>query len=144
MKVTVRIDSQLFEVEIDNLYTRPVVAVVDGQRFEVWPEVNPIPPHTEPAAASTPQPAQAAPARAAASAPVGADSSTVFAPLPGVIISVAVKPGDTVESGQELCVLEAMKMKNMIRAPRAGTIDTIQIEVNQHVKHHDVLMRYSD
>jgi hypothetical protein len=46
MKVIVRIDSQQYEVEIADLYARPVIATVDGQRFEVWPEIG-----TPPAAA---------------------------------------------------------------------------------------------
>jgi biotin carboxyl carrier protein len=45
--------------------------------------------------------------------------------------------------GDELCTLEAMKMKNVIRAPRAGTIASVKVAVGQHVKHHDVLVEYS-
>ena len=84
--------------------------------------------------------------RPRASAPTaGVDNAkAVRAPIPGVIISVAVKPGDVVKHGQELCVLEAMKMKNVIRASRAGTISVVHTTAQQHVKHHDVLMEYTD
>ena len=64
--------------------------------------------------------------------------------LPGVIVAVSVKPGDVVEHGQELCIIEAMKMKNVIRASRAGTIGAVHVTLNQHVKHHDVLLEFTD
>jgi biotin carboxyl carrier protein len=49
-----------------------------------------------------------------------------------------------VVAGQELCVLEAMKMKNTIRASRDGEISKVHITVGQHVKHHDILVEYAD
>ena len=47
------------------------------------------------------------------------------APMPGVILEVHVKAGDVVERGQQIAVLEAMKMHNLIGAPRAGTIGEV-------------------
>ena len=61
-----------------------------------------------------------------------------------MIISVAVAAGDQVEVGQELCVLEAMKMKNVIRAPRAGEIGKVLVTAGEHVQHHDVLMEFTE
>ena len=71
------------------------------------------------------------------------DPSMVHSPLPGVVISIAVKPGDDVEVGQELCVLEAMKMKNTIRSSHSGIISEIDISVGQTVAHNDVLMKFN-
>jgi glutaconyl-CoA/methylmalonyl-CoA decarboxylase subunit gamma len=68
----------------------------------------------------------------------------VLAPIPGVIISIDVKPGDTVEHGTTLCVLEAMKMKNAIRATRAGKIGAVQINVGETVRHNQVLIEFAD
>jgi biotin carboxyl carrier protein len=67
----------------------------------------------------------------------------VRAPIPGVIVALSVQPGVAVTFGQELCVLEAMKMENMIRAPRAGTIAAVRVTVGQHVKRQDVLVEYA-
>ena len=78
-----------------------------------------------------------------AAAPV-TTGKAVNAPLPGVIVAVSVKPGETVAHGQELCTIEAMKMKNVIRAGRAGTIAAVHVTLNQHVKHHDVLLEFTD
>lgn len=68
---------------------------------------------------AAPAPAAAAPAPAAA--PV-ADGTKVNAPMPGTILEVKVAVGDTVEAGQALAVLEAMKMENDISSPCAGKV----------------------
>lgn len=78
-------------------------------------------------AAAAPAPAAAAPAPAAASAPAPAaapvaDGTKVNAPMPGTILEVKVAVGDTVEAGQALAVLEAMKMENDISSPCAGKV----------------------
>lgn len=66
--------------------------------------------------ASTPAPA--------ASAPV-ADGTKVTAPMPGTILDIHASVGDTVEAGQAIMVLEAMKMENDVNAPCAGKILSI-------------------
>lgn len=63
--------------------------------------------------------APAAPAPAAA--PV-ADGTKVTAPMPGTILDIKVAVGDTVKSGQAICVLEAMKMENDVNAPCDGKV----------------------
>ena len=50
------------------------------------------------------------------------------APMPGMIISYAVKVGDTVKTGDLICVLEAMKMQNSLPAPASGTVKAINFE----------------
>ncbi len=72
-----------------------------------------------PAPAPVSAPAEA-PAKPAA-APV-ADGTKVTAPMPGTILEIKVKVGDTVAAGQALAVLEAMKMENDISSPCAGKI----------------------
>lgn len=146
MKITVKVDNQSYEVEISDVYQRPVVATVNGERFEVWPEETGRSPAAAPAPRSAPQATPAAPpaVSAPAAAPLPSGGRVVHAPIPGVIISVAVKAGDVIAHGQELCVLEAMKMKNVIRATRAGTLAQVLVHDGQHVKHHDVLMEFAE
>ncbi len=55
-------------------------------------------------------------------------------PLTGKIISVSVKPGDKVNEGDTLCLLEAMKMENPILTPVSGTVAQIGVTVEQVVK----------
>lgn len=76
-----------------------------------------------PAAAAAPVAAvPAAPSAPAAPAVSLAAGETVESPMPGNILSVNVKQGDTVKAGQVLAILEAMKMENEIPAPKDGTI----------------------
>lgn len=85
-------------------------------------------------AAPAPAAAPAAPAPAAAPAPVAAADKTVSAPMPGNILSVSVKSGDVVKSGDTLMILEAMKMENEILAPADGTIDQVFVQKGSTVE----------
>ncbi len=60
--------------------------------------------------------------------------------IPGRIASVAVAPGDTVEAGQTLLAVEAMKMQNELRAPRAGTVTRVPVGAGSTVELGDVLV----
>jgi biotin carboxyl carrier protein len=110
--------------------------------FEVWPtEKDEVcePVYVPPVPKSVVSPV----AGPAASAAVGS-SNSVRAPIPGVILSIQVKVGDAVKTGQELCVLEAMKMKNAIRANRNGVIAAIHVLPGQTVQHGHALMDFGD
>lgn len=154
MKVNIVIDGHTYAVEVGDLSARPIIALVDGEPFEVWPEdgisARPASSAGGPQAASAARPA-ASPVLASGQTSAAADGSNarkpsgaVHAPIPGVIVSVAVEPGTAVTHGQELCVLEAMKMKNAVRAARAGTIRTVHVRVGQQVKQRDLLVEYED
>ncbi len=64
----------------------------------------------------------------------------VKAPLPGVIIQVLVRQGDTVSAGQSLCTLETMKMENAIKAEIGGVINSVRITPGQSVLQDEVLI----
>ena len=64
----------------------------------------------------------------------------VLAPMPGKIVRVLVKAGDSVRAGQGLLVVEAMKMQNEIRAPKSGTIDRVRVVEGQTVNAGEVVV----
>ena len=66
----------------------------------------------------------------------------VESPMPGQILQVMVTPGSEVEEGDSLLVLEAMKMENVIRAPRAGVIEEVHAQVGKAVEKAAVLATY--
>jgi biotin carboxyl carrier protein len=136
MKYTVRVEDQTFEVEITDLRSRPIVAMVDGEPIEVWPE-NIQPVLSRPLVPELPISTSVPTA-------VGVDFSVVRAPIPGTVIIVSVKPGDQVSVGQELCVLEAMKMRNAIRSGRAGKIAGVHISPGATVKYNDLLVEFAE
>ena len=74
----------------------------------------------------------------------GGGGASLNAPMPGVIIEIAVKPGDTVARGQLVAVLDAMKMHNNIKSPRAGTIAEVCVGPGQAVGHGDTIVRYRE
>jgi biotin carboxyl carrier protein len=74
--------------------------------------------------------------------PGRAGGRSVTSPMPGVILTVEVAVGDAVERGQALMVLEAMKMKNEIKAERDGRIAAVLVAAGQQVTHGDVLVEY--
>ena len=61
----------------------------------------------------------------------GAQSDVALAPMPGVAISVMVKPGDAVVDGQPMVIIESMKMQTEICASRAGTVDQVNVRVGE-------------
>ena len=91
----------------------------------------------------TPKPAPAAPAPVAAPAPAPsapAGTKTVTAPLPGTITKVTVKVGDTVNAGDTVILMEAMKMENNITAEFGGTVKAILVETGAQVQSGQVLV----
>jgi len=60
-------------------------------------------------------------------------SQFLLAPMPGLVVSVAVKPGDHVEAGQELAVIEAMKMENVLRAAEQRTVASVLVAPGESV-----------
>ena len=145
MKIHVKIQNRTYEVRIGDIHARPIQASVDGETFEVWPEEMTLPsedyqpPATSPADKPVKQVSIEKPASSAAD-----KIKQVKAPIPGVIISVMVDEGQQVSYGQELCILEAMKMKNAIRSGRAGTIAKVLVKEGDSVQHSQTLMEYLD
>jgi biotin carboxyl carrier protein len=139
MKYFVRVQNDIYEVEIADLVARPIVTFVNGVMVEVWPESETSATRQETKNVSNLPELSNKPSIQS----MPSDPSMVHSPLPGVVISIAVKPGDDVEVGQELCVLEAMKMKNTIRSSHSGIISEIDISVGQTVAHNDVLMKFN-
>lgn len=64
------------------------------------------------------------------------------APMPGLILDILVKEGDEVKKGDQLLILEAMKMENMLKAPADATIKTINVVKGKNVEKNQLLMLF--
>jgi biotin carboxyl carrier protein len=64
----------------------------------------------------------------------------IKAPIPGLVINIPVEVGQEVAKGDNLVILESMKMENELKAPRAGRIDRINVKVGNSVEQYQVLM----
>lgn len=112
---------------------------VDGEAFFV--EVDPVS-----SASSGPTDAESEPTASIAdmagrqdAAAVRPDESTIESPMPGLILRHEVEVGDTVQAGQAVLVLEAMKMENSLPAPVAGAVRSLPFGVGDKVSRGDVL-----
>lgn len=126
-KFMINVNGKSYEVEVDEIKDGVVAA----------PAAQPAPRAAAPAPAAPK--AASAPAPKAAPAAVPAGASTVVSPMPGTILSINVKAGDTVKKGQVLCILEAMKMENEIMAAGDGTIATVAVSQGDSVSTGQVL-----
>ena len=68
----------------------------------------------------------------------------LVAPMPGAILSIDIKPGDSVKKGDVLVILEAMKMEHRITAPRDGIVGSVQAEVGEQVENEQLLVTLED
>ena len=118
---------------------RKYLVNVNGTSYEVMvEEINGAIPAAPVAAAPA---APAAPVVSAPAAPVAvpaapvsaATGETISSPMPGTILSVSVKQGDTVKKGQVLMVLEAMKMENEIVSPKSGVVVSVGVSAGASV-----------
>jgi acetyl-CoA/propionyl-CoA carboxylase biotin carboxyl carrier protein len=109
---------------------RRVQAELDGRRYELK-LLLPEPPHAELARRRK--------ERAAGRAGQGGADEAVVSPMQGTVLAVEVSEGDDVEPGQALCVVEAMKMENVIAAHRAGRVAELSVEPGQPVRTGQVI-----
>ena len=149
-----------YEVKIDGIENGVANVSVNGKALKIdiescgFSQINaafPIQvsgqaqkPAAAPVAKSVAKPAPTA-APAAAPAPVAAPAADVQgtkveSPLPGVIKSISVKPGDKVQENQMIITLEAMKMENEICAECSGTVLAVNVAVGQSVMEGQVLV----
>ncbi len=128
------------EEEAEEKVRRDVDVEVNGRRFAVsmWVPASAL--AAAPAAAGGRVAGAARPRRGGGGAGVSAaGSGAVVVPMQGTIVKVLVEAGQTVEAGQAVCVLEAMKMENQINADKAGTVKEVKVAPGDSVGSGDVV-----
>jgi len=150
----IRISGNTYLVEVEDVSKSPLQVTVNGRPWNVeveWqgadseatvrPEIVPTSPARETVTPAGHRPAQPPTPRISDSE--RASAATVDAPMPGTIVEVRAKPGATVSRGDELCTLEAMKMRNSIRSPRDGEIEAVLVTAGVKVAYGDPLVRFA-
>ncbi len=142
------IEDEYFEVSVDEPGGQPIITYAPPPQVPAMPYQAPVqkpsPMPSAPRAAIPAAPAPVAPAPksvapAAKSAAANADGTPLTAPMPGMIVSYSKEVGDSVEKGDPVVVLEAMKMENSLPAPVSGTIKAINYKSGDSVSKNDVL-----
>ncbi len=142
MIINVEVDGNTYAVSITDIHSRPILAEIDGEVFKVWPQENSgvVQPEIEHKAQANPIPI----VTGTSTEVFTQSTSSVTAPLPGVILSIDVRVGETINVGQPLCTLEAMKMKNAIRSNREGVIAGVHVANGDLVKHGQTLFTFKE
>lgn len=124
------IDNESYKVEVKSFNLKSATLVVNGKTLDVnVDEVITSGPIKAPVEKDRPQPtATAAPRVANGPGPAPVGGNGIKAPIPGAILSIDVKEGDTVEVGQQLLTMEAMKMENQIKSTKAGKITKLCVQ----------------
>ncbi len=136
-EIRVKIGDRWYTVEVEEPLGSPARVTVEGETFLV--EVDRGGPRRSPA--RTFRPGLPVPAtRTGPPVQSAADDGIIKSPMSGKVLAIRVKPGAKVASGDEVCVVEAMKMEQSIRAPRAGTIKKIHVKPLQQVNIHAPLV----
>lgn len=144
----VSIQGKTYRVEVPDPGASPLQVIVDGELFAVGivdteaAGRSPSPAAPPPAPQPTALPSIARVEVARPAVPAGADTGgDIVAPMPGTILTMDVQVGQAVEAGQQVCVLEAMKMKNPIRTTHAGVVAEIAAQPGQSVAYGALLVR---
>ncbi|MFY9116671.1 MAG: biotin/lipoyl-containing protein [Bacteroidales bacterium] len=127
------INGNNYNVVINELEDTLAEVEVNGTPYQITID-KPIKKAPVPTPSRSPRAAVPAAAKSVASKPASSGGThTIHSPLPGVILEVTVKEGDTVKAGQKLIVLEAMKMENNIEADRDGVVSSIKVSKGDSV-----------
>ena len=164
-RYTIAIDGQAFTIDVAETASDAFEVSVDGRRYRATLAGDLDAPAVSIAASAPPSPERMsfdapAPVVAAASVPAVAGvaagpqarparpagrpaTGLLSAPMPGAILEVRVAPGAVVRRGDGLLVLEAMKMRNVIRAPSDATVAEVLVEAGAQVASGDPLVRFA-
>ena len=123
--------------DTEPLVQRDIDVEVNGQRYSVkmWVPETASAPSAVPASGGAKRPKRAAASKSGGSA----GSGEVTVPMQGTIVKVMVAAGDTVEAGDPIVVLEAMKMENNVCAEKSGTIAEVRVSEGDSVGGGDVV-----
>ena len=142
--IRVKVGEQWYSVEVGDLSRTPVEARVDGEIYYVEVEA-PEPPVTPARSRRGRRPPirPLPPAFPRGGTPVSSfdpSDAVLRSPMPGRVIAIRVRPGDGVAAGDEVCVVEAMKMEQSIRAARDGVVKEIYVQPMDSVSANDALI----
>ena len=136
-RLSVRVNTRWYSVEVGDLGTNPVRVLVDGEPLDVDLETLPTPPSPGPAARIENQETEKPPDPATRTP---SPTKVFHSPMPGIIVSVSVAAGDQVVTGDEVCVLEAMKMRQSLRADWTGVVRAVYVGPGDQVLSGDAIL----
>jgi len=143
------INDKEYAVTINEFSAYEAVVTVNGKTYTVGlkdlgiEQVSDLKPKDEPNVPSripAPAPGVSTSAKSAPKSATAVPDSAIVAPLPGLILKINIKPGDSIKAGQVVLIMEAMKMENDIQALADGTVKSIAVKEGDSVNEGDVLV----
>jgi biotin carboxyl carrier protein len=138
------INGNKYAVDVNNVEDKSIELEVNGTPYTVELETEVAASHVSKPAVkiAQPEPPKAAPKQISVpQAPAATRSGySIKSPLPGVVLDVYVRQGDSVKPGQHVLLLEAMKMENNIDADKEGVVKEIRVQRNDSVMEGDILI----
>ncbi|MBK7821943.1 MAG: biotin/lipoyl-binding protein [Tessaracoccus sp.] len=145
-RYTIAVDDKELVIDLRPLGGRRYRAQLDGKMVDVTLGRDGRPATITPVVAvrsvDTPRPAEPASSPQDGAAPSGPIDLT--APMPGLVLAIDAGVGATVERGDAIITLEAMKMVNQVRAPRGGVVTKVHVTAGDQVSYGDALARIED
>lgn len=136
-QVRVKIGERWYTVEVEEPLGSPARVTVEGETFLVEVDRG----VSRRSHSRTFRPPVGAPAaRGGAGGQSAAADGIIKSPMSGKVLAIRVKPGGKVVSGEEVCVVEAMKMEQSIRSPQNGVVKEIRVQPMDSVRTNDPLM----
>ena len=136
----IKVGDNWYNVEVGELTQSPVQVTVEGETFLVEVEGLPTQSVSRPRRGRTQTPGIVVPPPPTRGSAGSGPDNIIASPLSGRVISILVRPGDRVSAGQEVCVVEAMKMEQSIRAARDGVVKEILVQPMDSVRTNDPLI----
>ena len=127
-RIRVRVNGEWYSVEVGDVYQSPVEVVVDGEQYLV--ELGAAMEGDAPAPRLRQQPKADQPGLRGITQ---GDQRVIRCPLPGKVVSITVTKGQVLEPGDEICLLESMKMEQSVRMAKGGTVKNIKVKLDQSV-----------
>ena len=139
-KFRLKIQDEWYDIEIGDLTNSNVEVTVNGESFSI--EIESAQQNQRPYPSierAIIQATERTPLNKPESHTQG-NETILRSPMPGRVMSITVRPGDAVSEGDEVCVVEAMKMEQSIRAPRNGIVKEIHVQPLDSVNANDPLV----
>ena len=127
-RMRVRVNGEWYAIEVGDVYQSPVEVMVDGEPYLV--ELGAAVEGDMPPMRVRQQPKVEQPGLRGITQ---GDERVIRCPLPGKVVTVSVTKGQVLEPGDEICMLESMKMEQSVRMARGGTVKNIKIKQDQSV-----------
>ncbi len=131
MKLKITVHGVAYEVDVE---------ILDVEHDFL--QASPLPPVMHHASAAPMAAPAAVPAAPRPASGAGGPTANVLSPIAGTVLEIKCKAGDTVKNGQELLVIEAMKMETAISSHRDGTVKRVAVAAGDSVRENELLVEF--